>query len=146
MKTLLLGSTIFTFILCFSVESNSQQLARPIPNKVAQKQASNKKTESNSTNQSVSGTKSELTKGESENLESAPSRIQKESNPAPLATKDSDDYQAKKNKWIAENPEKYKALSGNPNLVIMTEEELKKLPADEQTKILADVENYIIIK
>lgn len=146
MKTLLLGSTILSFILFFSAESNSQELAKPIPNKVAQKQASPQKTESNTSNESISGKKSDLTKGESNNSGTTPTRIQKESNPAPLATRDSDDYQAKKSKWISENPEKYKAHSGNPNLVIMTEEELKKLPSEEQTKILADEENYLIIK
>lgn len=144
MKTLLLGSTILSFVLFFSGESNSQKLAQPIPNKVAQKQAVSKSENSNVSTSTKSGLSK---KNEQTSNTNTQSQVEASSKEKPnLATKDADDYQAKKLKWIAENPEKYKEMSGNPRLVIMTEAEFKLLSKEEQSKVLADPDNYFIIQ
>lgn len=143
MKKLLLGSTILSFILFFRGISFSQELAKPIPNKVAQKQVPLKSENlDNSTPSQSTGTK----KGDISNSTSQSNDAVKPKEQPNLATKDAEDYQAKKLKWISENPEKYKSMSGNPNLVIMTEAEFEKLSKEEKSKVLADTDNYFIIQ
>lgn len=137
---LCLGFLFFTNI------SFSQELVKPVQNK-AQKQA-----EVRNVPDDQSGTNAGQTTGETNgSIKGAGDpTIEKVgdkdlSNPS-NSTQDKTNYQTKKSEWIKNNPEKYKAVSGNPNLQILTEDELHLLPADQQAVIVADEVNYLIIK
>lgn len=136
----------FSFLFCSTTVTFSQELVKPVQNK-AQKQAEVRNVPDNQ-----SGSNTSLTTGETNgSIKGAgdPSieKLEKKdlSNPS-NATQDNPNYQEKKANWIKNNPEKYKAVSGNPNLQILTEDELHLLPADQQSVILADEVNYLIIK
>lgn len=129
------------FQLSFNVESKAQsrELVKPEQN------ISVKKAEQNSANTNSNGSgETYKTKMELFGTNTV--------NPTPVndnpsnATRDAIDYQDKKIQLIKENPEAYKKYSNNPNLTILTESELNALPIEEQTRILADEINYLIIR
>lgn len=146
MKSLLLGFTVLSFVLFFNGVTIAQELAKPIPNKVAQKQATIKNGAPNDDSSSTTTKSGSHKKNELDSSNSSSQVETKTKEVTNLATKDNDEYQAKKIKWISENPEKYKAMSGNPNLVIITETEFQVLSTEEKSKILANPDNYFIIQ
>jgi len=126
------------------VKSQTQELVKPIPNKGV------KKAETKTTNTSgnvvlQSSDPNATTKAEAEGVIPVVKSGHVESNPYKVQN-DSPEYQTKKAEWIKNNPEKYKAISGNPNLTILTEEQLNAFSSEEQIRILADEANYLIIR
>ena len=126
------------------VKSQTQELVKPVPNKGV------KKAETKTTNTSgnvvlQSSDPNATTKAEAEGVVPVVKSGHVESNPYKVQN-DSPEYQNKKAEWIKNNPEKYKAISGNPNLTILTEEQLNAFSSEEQARILADEANYLIIR
>jgi hypothetical protein len=138
--------TIFTFVLNNDVKSQTPELVKPVPN-VGIKKAENKTTNTsvNNTAQTTDPNSTTKAAAEGQNISSVAKTGHIESNPYKTQN-DSPEYQTKKAEWIKNNPDKYKAMSGNPNLIILTEEQLNLLSAEEQARALADEENYLIIR
>lgn len=148
MKTFIISTILLTSGVLFTNTVLSQQKVVPVENKAVKKMdqknstvsASENVTLTNSTNNDAG------TKMEQENLAPTNSKGNLQGENPYNATRDESDYNQKKMDWIKNNPDKYKAKSGNPNLKFITEAELNALPENEKSAILADEENYIIIR
>lgn len=145
MKNLFKSMLLFSFLICLSTNLFSQELVKPVPNK-AVKKAEVKNTPDQNSNVTLNNNGGEKSKGETQvNESSSNSKGTVSTNPA-NATQDPANYQELKNEWIKNNPEKYKKINGNPNLVLLTEQEFNALSPEEQSRVLADEVNYLIIR
>jgi len=136
----------FNFLFNQSVNAQAQELVKPIPNKVGVKKGNNKVEPSSTTTSPNNQEQSSKTKFEEENSTPVVTTPKIVNDNPYNATRDVDVYQDKKAEWIKNNPEKYKVASGNPNLTILTEEQLNTYSSEEQARILSDEINYLIIR
>lgn len=146
MKNCLQSLLLLSFLICLSTNSYAQELVKPVPNKAVKKADVKKTSDQNVTINSNNGNESEKSKAETQVIESTvPTKGTVDPNPS-KATQDPENYQELKSEWIKNNPEKYKKVNGNPNLIILTEQEFNALSPEEQTRVLADEVNYLIIR
>ncbi len=138
-------------LLFFTNNSFSQELVKPVQNKsVKQAEIQSVSPSGTSSSSESNPTKMELYQQNTGNQSNNQTQQTSIDSSIPVnpsdATRDDANYQELKSEWIKKNPEKYKTVSGNPNLQILTQSELLLLPADQQALILADEINYLIIK
>lgn len=148
MKTFIISTILLTSGVLFTNTVLSQQKVVPVENKAVKKMDQKNTTVSVSENVTLTNSSNNDagTKMEQENLAPTNSKGNLQGENPYKATRDESDYNQKKMDWIKNNPDKYKAKSGNPNLKFITEAELNALPENEKSAILADEENYIIIR
>lgn len=148
MKTFIISTILLTSGILFTNTVSAQQKVVPVQNKAVKKMDQKNTTGSSSENVTLTNSTNNDagTKMGQDNSSPTNSKGNVQSENPYNATRDDAEYNQKKMDWIKNNPDKYKAKSGNPNLKFITEAELNALPENEKSAILADEENYIIIR